>query len=118
MLAVQFLDRAAKLSSAQAQFTQQSSIFNCDGSLMGEAREQRNLPGSKGTNFLAENADNTNQLVLLEHWYSQQRAHASKFDGRNHCRIALFKIGLFCGKIGDLNGCFDCRHTTEGEFRI
>ena len=79
----QLLDRAAKFIGALAQFVKQPRILDGDNGLGGEGRDQLDLLVGEGTNFLAIHDERTDQFVLLQHWNSQNRPHAPKFDGCN-----------------------------------
>src|SRR5262249_21467295 len=50
-----------------AQFVEQSSVLDGDDGLAGGVRPQGNLLVVEGANFLAVDADHTDQLVVFEH---------------------------------------------------
>ena len=62
--------------------------------------------------------NDADQFVLLKHRDGQKRPYAPKFDGCDIVRIALFNVGLFCRKIGDVNRRFGRYHATEYSYRI
>ena len=64
-------------------YAQARRVLFGDNSLGSEVRHEFDLLVCKRPNFLAVNDKGANQLVLLHHWNSQQRAYAPEFDGRN-----------------------------------
>ena len=61
--------------------------------------------------------ERTDQFILLQHWDSQKRPYAPKFDGCNRFLERFFNVALVCRKIGNVNHRFGRHHATDRSFR-
>ena len=101
-----------------AQLVEQPRVLDRDDGLGGEARDQRDLFISKGTNLLAVHDDCADQFTLLQHGDGYKRPYTAEFDGGDDVRIAFFNVELLCSQIGDMNRRFACKQATDRIFRI
>ena len=85
-----------------AQLVEQARVLDGDDGLIGEALEQLDLPVAEWADFLAVDADGSDQLVILEHWHNKEGAAARKLDLGDEQGIAL-QVGWFFGDIGDVH---------------
>ena len=63
-----------------AQLVEQAHVLDGDDRLAGEIGEQPDLPVREGTNFLAIDRDDPDQLFVLEHRHSDRGPHAAELD--------------------------------------
>jgi hypothetical protein len=94
-----------EVSGALTQFVQQPRILDGDNGLSGEVRGQCDLPFGEGTNFLTDNRDNSNKLLIFEHWHPCDCTNATKLDCFDRSGMTL-KIRFCRRQIGDLNSPF------------
>src|SRR5262245_12134675 len=78
---LEHVGRGGLLLQRLAQFINETGILDRDDGLGGETGEQRDLLVSEGTNLLTKDADNSNELIVLEHRYRDCGSHATKL----HC---------------------------------
>ena len=71
------------------------------------------MPFAEGSYLLAEDRDDADQSVLVQHRYAQDAAVASKRNGGDHKRIAL-QIVWLRGHVGDLDRLFGVCRTPNG----
>jgi hypothetical protein len=84
------LRRGRLLLKGLAQFLEQPCVLYGNDGLTGKVRDQGDLLVSERKDLLTEQANRTDQFVLLQHWDSQTRPYAAKFDCCNVFRVALF----------------------------
>ena len=77
-----------------AQFIEQARILDGDDGLGGKILHQLDLLIGERPHLLAIDADHTNKLVLLEHWYVKNTSGACAFDHCNDCGVTV-PISLF-----------------------
>ena len=85
----QLPDRLREFSGSGLKLMEQAGVFNRNDGLRCKIRHQFDLLFGEGAHFLPVDGKNTNQLVLLEHWYVQQRAETTEFNGGHKNRRAL-----------------------------
>src|SRR5262249_32000577 len=83
-------------------------ILDGDDSLGGEILDQLDLLVAERPDFLAEDGDDSNQLVVFEHRHADCRADAAELDPGDSRRIA-FGISLGRCKVGEM-GRLLCSH--------
>src|SRR6516164_8269499 len=76
------------------EFVQQPRILDGDDCLRGEVLHQRDLLFGKWTGLLTEDVDRADQLVLLQHWYRNEDARATKPEGRIGCFALRVSKGM------------------------
>jgi hypothetical protein len=94
--------RFRQIIRALAQFVEQPRILDGDDGLAGEACHQLDLLIGEGTNFLTEDGDGPNQVIILEHRHNDHGPNATKLDGVDDRWMALGIRSCRC-KIGGLN---------------
>ena len=57
----------------------------------------------KGANLLAEQAERSDQFVVLQHWDGKKGPYAPQFDGFDIRRAAFLNVLLFRCKIEHVN---------------
>ena len=85
-----------------AQLVEQARVLDGDDGLTREALEQLDLPVAERADFLAVDADGSDQLVILEHWHNKEGTAARKLDLGDEQGIAL-QVGWFFGDIDDVH---------------
>ena len=105
------LQRFGEIVGALAQFVEQPRILDGDDGLGGKTRQQVDLCLAEGTNFLAIDRDQADQLIVLEHRHRDQAAHAGQFYEAAFLRI--FVRGCFRRHVGDLDGALRLRHARQ-----
>ncbi len=88
------LKRLGEVIGSTAQLVQQSRVFNRDDGLGGKVLQQLDLLVGEQSNVLTINGDDTDQLVLLEHWREEKGPSPS--DSSN------WFVGVFYGNIGNV----------------
>ena len=71
----------------------------------------------EGTHLLAEDGDDADQLVILEHGDNQGRPDTPKFNGRNNSWVAIHSVGLLQCIIDHVDRRFGRNQTTERRSR-
>ena len=99
-----------------AQFGEQPRILDGDDGLSGKVRDQRDLLVGKGADFLAIERDCADKLIVLKHWYGEQRANAADLYAFNKKGIK-FSVAALSRQIGDLRGRFGRHHPASRTFR-
>src|SRR4029077_17891030 len=112
----QLPNRLREFSGSGLKFMEQSGVFNRDDGLRRKIRYQFNLLFGEGAHFLTVDGKDTNQLVLLEHWYVQQRAEATEFNGGHKNRLALYICRLRLD-VDNMNCLLRLSDTTKGSTR-
>ena len=100
------------------QLVEQPRVLDGDDGLVGEGRDELDLVVGKGPDFLAVQAEHTDQFVLLQHRHKQNRPGTPKFDGSNDSWMALLSVGFLCRSIGDVSHRLSFHHATERTIRI
>ncbi len=88
-----------------AQLAEQPRIFDGDNGLCGEVRYQRDLLVRERPDFLVEDSDGTDQLIIFEHRYGQHRPISGEVDSSADKRMAL-DVGRYGLDVGDLDDLF------------
>src|SRR6202022_673577 len=81
------LEGFAEIVRAPAQLVEQAGILDGDHGLAGEISEQRDLLVREETNFLTKDGNDSNELIVLDHWNDDYGPNATKFDGVDHRRM-------------------------------
>src|SRR5262249_36964036 len=105
------LQRFGQIICALAQLVEQPRVLDGDDGLISEARDQRDLLVSKGTDFLTIKRERTDQFVLLYHWNAQERSHTPEFNGVHSGGSA--HVRFVCRKIDNMGGRFRLHHATH-----
>src|SRR5262249_11739701 len=84
------------------QFLEQARVLDGDDGLLRKIADQLDLLVGEGTNFLTEDGDGPNQVIILEHRHNDHGPNATKLDGVDDRWMALGIRSCRC-KIGGLN---------------
>ncbi len=96
-----------------AQFAKEPRILNGDDCLRGKVCDQRDLLVGEGADFLAENAEDAEQLIVFQHWNKQHCPNTAEFSSGSHSRIAVLDVALVRVDIGNMNDRFCCHQAAE-----
>src|SRR5262249_17894076 len=95
-----------------AQFVQEARVLYGDDGLGCKVFNQSDLLVSEGPDLLAKDADEANQLAVLDHRYVKQGSDTSEFhaDGRHGIAREIRLIGTI---VGDVDGALGSDQTTD-----
>ena len=83
------LQALRKISGALPQLVEQPRVLNGNDGLSGEVRDQGDLLVGEGAHFSTVDRNNSNKLIFLEHWHSDDSANAAKFNSFNYPGMTL-----------------------------
>jgi hypothetical protein len=83
-----------------AQLVHKPGVFDGDDGLIGKVGEQNDLTFVERANFLTEDDDDPNRLIVLEHRHCNGGASTTELDHRDALRMAL--------RVGGCRGEIDC----------
>src|SRR6516162_5191912 len=106
------LQSLAQITRALAKLVQQPRVLDGDDGLGGEVLDQLNLLFGERPHFLAEDVDDSNQLVVFEHRHADRRADAAELDPSDSCGIA-FGISLGRCKVGEMGRLLRSHHLAQ-----
>src|SRR5215831_1898361 len=90
------LQRFAEIIRALAQLVEQPRILDGDDSWCRKICKEGDLLVGKGTNFLPKDADDSSDLIVLQHRHSDHRPNAAEFDRSYGWRVALSVSSCCC----------------------
>ena len=107
----QFFEGCGQIVGALAQFIEKAGILDGDHGLGGEVLNQLDMLVGKGTNFLAVDLDDADQILFLQHRNRKLTTHAGELNDRRLHRIV--HIASHRAHVGYLNRLLGFQYATK-----
>src|SRR6516165_3600036 len=105
-------ERLRKFMTFRLHLVEQPRVLDGDDGLGGEVLNQLDLFVGERAHLLAEDVDDANQLIFMEHWDAENAAIAAKLDGSDGEWMAL-DISPLQRRIDGLAHLLCLRHTPK-----